>query len=203
MADIYLIRHGHVDYTPPNKITAHNPLTELGQRMARRVAERCVALDPQLVYASTMLRAQQTADAILERLPDVPRIDTPIFQEVSIRDLADFPGEQPPEDLGGWNEEQFAYANRQMWRRIIKGLDEVWETARERELERVALVAHAGPINAILRSFLGEDVVPLRTAWFHLDYTGVSCIRENADGRWVLWTNDARHIEDLRDEYEG
>jgi len=202
MVDIYLIRHGHVDYTPPNPINRTNPLTELGQRMARRVAERCHELDVQLMYVSTMLRAQQTAEAILQRLSNVPRVDTPAFEEISLRDLEDYPGPLPSDNLNDWSDDHFAHANRTMWHRNMEGLQEVWETARAQEVERVAIVAHAGPINALLRSFLGQEIVRLRTAWFSIDYTSISCIRQSENARWVMWTNDARHIEDLRGEYE-
>lgn len=203
MTDIYLIRHGHVDYTPPNPINRDNPLTELGQRMARRVAARCEELRVEMVYASTMLRAGQTADALMARMPHLPRTDTPAFEEISLRDLEEYPGPMPSDDLNSWEDDHFAHANRAMWHRNMEGLEEVWATAREREVERVVIFAHAGPINALLRGFLGQEIVRLRTTWFSIDYTSISCIRRTQDTRWVMWTNDARHIEDLRGEYEA
>ncbi len=68
----------------------------------------------------------------------------------------------------------------------------------DEELQRVAVVSHAGPINVMLRQFLGGGVVRLRTCWFELDWASTSCLRSTPEGKWVRWVNDARHIDALR-----
>ncbi|MBM3188325.1 MAG: histidine phosphatase family protein [Chloroflexi bacterium] len=202
MMDIYLFRHAHVDYRPPAPITAHNPLTPLGHRMAERLARRCDEWELQYLFASTMLRAQQTADAISQRFPSLPRLDMREFEETSITDLAGFPGELPDEDLMVWGEHHYAYANDLMWQRVIAGWDIVLQTMTSQGLERAAIVAHGGSINILLRHFLGEETVRLRTCWFELDWSSASCLRLTSEAgaikSWVRWVNDARHIEDLR-----
>ena len=198
MTDVYLIRHGHVDYTPPTPITAHNALTPLGHEMASRLAERCATLALQRLFASTMRRARETADAISARLPALERVDMPAFEETSIADLAGFAGTWPSEDLNTWSDEHFRYANERTWERVIAGWEQVQAIVAERHLERVAIISHGGAINALLRHFLGQDVVRLRHSWFDLDYTSLTCLRYNGAGlRSVRWVNDARHVEDL------
>lgn len=202
MVDIFLFRHAHVDYTPPVQITAHNPLTLLGHRMAAKLAERCDEWDLQYLFVSTMPRAQQTADAISARFPNLLRLDMPEFEEASTRDLVDFPGGPPPEDLHQWQDAHFAQANARMWKRAVRGLDEVLLHCEEQSLERIAIVSHGGPINALLRHWLGQDVVRLRTCWLDIDWTATSCLRYTPGKMWIeksiRWINDARHIDDLR-----
>ena len=184
------------------EITARNPLTPLGHRVAERLAERCDEWDLQHLYVSTMLRAQQTADAISCRFPDLCRTDMPEFEELSIRDLAGFPGDLPAWDFVKWEDAHYAHANEAMWRRVIAGWDRVVQEAQAKEQERVAIVAHGGSLNVLMRHFLGESAVRLRSTWFELDWASSSCLRiAQEDGRipkWIRWVNDARHIDALR-----
>jgi probable phosphoglycerate mutase len=197
MTDVLLIRHGHVDYTPPTPITAHNALSPLGHQMAARLAERCATLGLQCLFASTMRRARETADAISARLPDLERLDMREFEETSIADMAGFAGAWPTEDLNTWRDEHFVHANARTGARVAAGWAQVQATIAARGLERVAIVSHGGAINALLRHFLGQDV-DLRHSWFDLDYTSLTCLRYNGTGlRSVRWVNDARHVEDL------
>jgi broad specificity phosphatase PhoE len=198
MADIYLFRHAHVDYAPPNRITEHNPLTPLGHRMAEQLAERCDAWDLQYLFVSPMLRAQQTADAISERFPDLPREVLPEFAESSIDDMVDFRGTPPSDDMREWTAERYAHANVRLLERVMVGFEKVQGTIAAHGLERVAIVCHGGPINFLLRYFLGEvDLDAVRT-WFYLDWATTCCLRIEEERRWVLWVNDARHIDNLR-----
>ncbi len=202
MQDIYLLRHAHVDYAPGTPINADNPLTPLGHEMARRLAERCADWDLQRLYASTMRRAQETAAHISARLPDLSRRDTPAFAETSIIDLSGYPGATVTEDLNGWQDDHFAFANEHMWTRVLQGLEDVRAEMEREGLKRVAIVSHGGPINAMIRHALGQEVVRLRTCWIELDWSTTSCLRfapkETGIQAWVRWVNDARHIDDLR-----
>lgn len=200
MTDYFLIRHAHVDYCPPAQITAHNPLTPLGHQMAALLAERCVDMGLQYLFVSTFRRCQETAAPISVALPDLPRIDLSELTETHIGDLAGYSGEMPSEDLRTWQDAHYAYANEAMWCRARAGWEQVQRIARERELERVGIVTHGGPINAILRHHMGEDgVVRLRVCWIDLDWSAVSCVRDKGTRRSVRFVNDARHIDPLRD----
>lgn len=198
MPDIYLFRHAHVDYRPPNRITAHNPITPLGRLMAERLAQRCDDWGLQYLFVSPMLRAQQTADAISERFPGLPRQDLPEFAEASIDDMVAFEGVKPPEDMREWGQEHYVYANARLSERVAAGLERVQRIMAERGLERVAVVSHGGAINFALRHFLGAVEPGLVRSWFYLDWTTTCCLRIAEGQRWVLWVNDARHIDDLR-----
>jgi broad specificity phosphatase PhoE len=198
MVDIYLFRHAHVNYEPPAQITAHNLLTALGHEMAERLAARCEEWDLQYLFVSTMPRAQETADAISRRFADLPRIDIPEFREVCLDHLVDYPGELPNEDLACWESDHFAHGNERMWERVEVGWQRMMDVVVDEGLQRVAVVSHAGPINVMLRQFLGGGLVRLHTCWFELDWASTSCLRATPEGKWVRWVNDARHIDALR-----
>lgn len=205
MVDVYLFRHGHVDYTPPNQATAHNALTPLGHEMARRLAKRCDEFHLDLLVASPMLRAQETAAAILERRPDLPYLVMAEFAEVSIADLHGYPGEQPPEDLLAWQEEHFIYGSERLWERVLVGWRGLQEMVAQRGAERVALVSHGGPLSAIVRHTLGQDaaVLRLRNSWVKHDYAATRCVRYVGGHQGIIWLNDARHVEDLAPVRQG
>lgn len=63
--DIYLIRHGETEYNRLHKHqSADVPLNATGQRQAGVVADVVLTIAPTHLFASTMTRAQQTAQAI-------------------------------------------------------------------------------------------------------------------------------------------
>jgi 2,3-bisphosphoglycerate-dependent phosphoglycerate mutase len=70
---IIFVRHGQSLANSGGRTTDHdtNPLTELGLSQAKSFAER-VDCRPTLIVTSPFLRAQQTAEPLRERFPDVP-----------------------------------------------------------------------------------------------------------------------------------
>jgi len=197
VVDIYLFRHAEVDYTPPAKITRHNLLTPRGHQMAERLATRCREdLRLQQLFCSTMPRAEQTAQAILQRV-EVPLVHMPELEEVSILDLEGFPGELPSEDLNTWQPEHFVYANRRMWQRVTKAWKRIQEITESQQLECVGILSHGGPINALIRHFLGLGPQPRLRPWINLDYASITRLCRNGDGLDMLWINDIAHIQDL------
>ena len=76
---ILLVRHGQSLANSGGKTSDHdtNPLTDLGRMQARHLAER-LGCKPTLFVVSPFLRAQQTAEPLLQRFPDVPVEEWPI-----------------------------------------------------------------------------------------------------------------------------
>ncbi len=119
MTEIFLLRHAHVDYGEGIAITAQNPLTALGHHMAERLAMHCESLGLEILFVSTMPRAQQTADAISRRFPDLPRVDLADLEELSIKDLADHPS-PPDENMLTWELTHFCAADQRAWERVAR-----------------------------------------------------------------------------------
>jgi len=68
---ILLVRHGQTEYNRLNRVQGRGinaPLNETGLWQARQVAEALVEFNPEVVYSSSLIRAQQTAEQIVHRL---------------------------------------------------------------------------------------------------------------------------------------
>jgi broad specificity phosphatase PhoE len=78
---IILVRHGQSVANSGGRTADHdmNPLTELGRAQARGLLER-LSCKPTLFVVSPFLRAQQTAEPLRERFPDVPVEEWPIYE---------------------------------------------------------------------------------------------------------------------------
>ena len=199
MVDVYLIRHSHVDYSPGVPITDGNPLTPLGLRLAERLADRCTGWGLEYLFASTMVRARQTADAISRRLPQLPRLDMPELQETHIGDLEGWPDERPPEDLNAWQAKHFHHADERMRQRLGVAWERITSLVAQQGLERVAIVSHGAAMNLLLRRFM-VGVPYDADCWLEFDWTGVTLLQYGPEGRQIAWMNDARHIDALRAE---
>lgn len=78
---IILVRHGQSLANAGGKTADHitNPLTELGRAQSRDFAER-LDCEPTLFITSGFLRAQQTAEPLRQRYPNVPVEEWPIHE---------------------------------------------------------------------------------------------------------------------------
>ena len=78
---IILVRHGQSVTNAGGRAAdqVSNPLTELGRAQAREFAER-LDCKPTLLVTSSFLRAQQTAEPLRQRFPEVPVEEWPIHE---------------------------------------------------------------------------------------------------------------------------
>ena len=199
---VYLFRHAHVDYTPPNPITAHVPLTPAGLEMADLLAQRCDEFALQHLFSSPLLRARQTGDAISARFPDLPRTELYGLAETNYADLEGFEGELPAEDMYSWKEHHFEYSTPRLIKRVLAAWDLILDTIAQQELERVAIVSHGGPMNVLLQSFVGSPLDRDNLFRFNLDWATTCCLSYEGARKVVHWVNDARHIDPLRARLE-
>ncbi|OGC88431.1 hypothetical protein A2419_01660 [Candidatus Adlerbacteria bacterium RIFOXYC1_FULL_48_26] len=90
MKRIYLVRHGESQANAERRHGgAETPLTEHGHQQAVFIAERISKLPVQKIISSTMVRAQQTAQAISEKI-NQPILSSDLFVET--RGPAEFEG---------------------------------------------------------------------------------------------------------------
>jgi probable phosphoglycerate mutase len=78
---VLLVRHGESVANAGGRTTDHvfNPLTELGHTQAKKLADH-LDCRPTLFVVSPFQRAQQTAEPLRERFPDVPVEEWPIHE---------------------------------------------------------------------------------------------------------------------------
>ncbi|HHX65008.1 MAG TPA: histidine phosphatase family protein [Chloroflexi bacterium] len=185
--DIYLIRHGEAD-----RIGAPDPyalpLTPLGRAQAARVAEQCREWDVRFVCASTMRRAQETADAITGILPDVLRWDLEELEDMNLDDLLGSPG--AGHLVSTWNEDQLRLGRERTWVRVTAAWARIELYAAQYGLERVAIVSHDTVLTFLLFSRLGLDWRDCTRLDVRLD-PGASCKVTLQEGKPVRiqWVN--------------
>lgn len=186
---LYMIRHGepHEQFKPLYYGQMDVPLSELGERQSRAVAERLEGVPFEVVYSSDLQRAGLMADALADPR-DLPVRRLEVFRE---RNLGMLQGmtlaqmeERHPKEFKDWNADR-------IYHRIEGG--ENYEDLRDRvvphvehliqsfEGKRIALVCHAGPIRVTLGHVLG---MPLdRVFNFTLDYGSINVIEFDAGPR--------------------
>ena len=160
---LILIRHGQARLPGSSEIGRMTPLSELGCRQAEALAAHfAVDVPPDVVYTSPLPRAAQTAGHICEKLGLEPISDSRLEEfELGTTSL-DTLHEQPhlqfwkPEHGGvdGVTLEEFSA-------RIAEFYDGVVD---KHPGQRVAVVSHAGSIDAAIRWAVG---IPHNMPWMH------------------------------------
>jgi phosphohistidine phosphatase SixA len=69
---LFLVRHAHSDPGEPDEL---RPLSERGRKEARALGKRLAAAKPELVLASPLLRARETAAAVAKAAGADLRVD--------------------------------------------------------------------------------------------------------------------------------
>jgi 2,3-bisphosphoglycerate-dependent phosphoglycerate mutase len=72
VTEIWLVRHA--DVYDQRELVSDPPLSPLGHRQAKRLAQRLKSVEIRAVYASPLRRAQQTAATLTERVTTDPRL---------------------------------------------------------------------------------------------------------------------------------
>jgi len=185
--EIYLIRHGHVDYE--SAIDPYSPeLSVKGVAQSDQLAQQCQGWDLQFLIASTMIRAQQTADAIERRMPDVIRWDLEKLEEMNVGDLELDPAAGPM--ISTWTPEQLDQARAGTWNRVMSALARIQIYAEANGLERIAIVAHGHVIKMLLLNWLGLDWRAGRRLRIPIDFGGTSkIVLEDEGGVRIEWIN--------------
>ncbi len=134
---VLLVRHGQSIANSGGRTADPdtNPLTALGQAQAKDFAG-CVACNPTLIVTSPFLRAQQTAEPLRQRFPEVPVEVWPIqeltFLEPShYRDTTE--AEREPHSVRYWELNDHAYVEGPGAESFTGFLDRAREAVRRLE----------------------------------------------------------------------
>ena len=186
-ADLYGVHEGRLD----------TPLSRRGRLQADACAARIAeSFAPQRIYASTLRRACETANAIYKacgaevvELPDLREHDNGQLAGLTFEEAdARFPRVRLPRGesvYGQESEEAFAERGRRAMARI---LDDA------RGLDRIAVVCHGGMINRLFEAFFGaSDGTLVRSGDTAIHVW--STIDDDPDDRRALEiANDTRHL---------
>ena len=171
---LLLVRHGQARAPDGNSYGRATPLSQLGRLQAAALAEEIVGVEPPVaVYTSPLPRAVETATALCEQLGLKAIVDRRLTEfELGTQPLASIL-ERP--DLLIWQPEDRAADGetlREFSARVAAFCDEVVERHLR---ERVAVVSHAGTIDASLRWSLAMAAA---TPWEHEFDIGNASITE-------------------------
>jgi len=167
---------------------AHNPLDEEGFRQARMLAERVSGEAWDALYASDLLRARQTAECVLEKLPLQE-----IYYDERLREMnrGQAEGTTEQQRLARWGTE---------WRTAAVGVETdeegtarggsfVREIAERHPEQQIMAISHGNIIRNTLRG-----IVPSLEIEHPLANTSVTIIRRAGD-QWVCdLYNCAKHL---------
>lgn len=211
MKRLYLVRHGE---STANAAHVHggpqHPLTERGRAQAEFIAERCSNLPIQAVFASTMVRAQQTGEAIARKL-GLPLKTCEYIAELRGPSALMEKPESDPEIAAGFAQLNrtmapgYRFADEENFDDITIRAEQALRFFAEQPEDHIVAVTHGLFLRALItRAFFGADMAPreyLRLMQgFKSENTGLTILEyrpEAAEAPWRLWVwNDHAHLAD-------
>ena len=195
--ELFLIRHAEAEHPEPaTAIEVKDidmPLTDRGRVQAHRLAERIAVRKPNAVYSSPLKRTLETAAPIADALglsvltdERLREIEIANVGPVSLQDLAEIAIAH-----GGWSHLPGTERSASIRSRMSDALADI---VRAHPSERVAIVSHAGSINAYLACVLNLD----KDFFFPAGNTSITTVRARDSRRLIVTVNDTAHLEGMR-----
>ncbi len=217
MVRLLLVRHGETTWNTAHRYQGQTDiaLSERGIRQARALARRLASEPIAAIYASDLRRASETARIIAAlRAPANPasagaaspalRLDRRLrelhfgaWEGMTYAEI----GRLAADHLARWNADRLHVAPpdgetlAELAARVEALLEEI---VRDHSGETVLVVAHGGPLRALLCLALG---LPASSYWqFRFDNATLSSLELHERGAIVNFLNDRAHLEGLLDE---
>lgn len=206
--ELYVIRHADALPDASEVVLGHydeQSLSDLGRRQAQALAESLRQIPLAAVYSAPLGRARQTAAPLAAALGLETRIEDGL-REVELGPLRPTvaPDATPAEyaealkarlreiamiavGTGGWASLPGAEQSAALRARVTQAVAQI--VARHPG-ERVALVSHAGTINAYFAAVLGLN----RDYFFPTANTSVSVVRVKGPRTLIMTLNDVAHL---------
>jgi broad specificity phosphatase PhoE len=196
---VFLVRHGETDNNATRVFQGHTPvpLNVRGRRQAALVAERLAKIRPSVLYSSDILRAQETATIIGQKLQQPVRLCEGL-REWNVGAWAGKPVADYTAHLEATNAHPVTYipqdgeSQLQTRDRMVAQMQTLAQQHRD---ETILCVSHGKAIDLFTRHVLGLDV--MATPAYGITNTSVN-IFTSQDGVWeVVTLNEIRHLETL------
>lgn len=215
MKRIYLVRHGEsVANVEKRHGGPETPLTELGLQQAVFIAERVAAFPIQKIIASSMVRAQQTAQAISQTL-DLPIETSDLFVETRGPSELNNTEYMDPRALeafkmldDNYGKEGFRLSDAEVFEDHTKRAQAALQLLAEQEAEHIAVVTHGLFLRILMAHVLlgpkptGQEVQKImwgmetqNTGLSILDYAKPGHVGEMREHPWQIFVwNDHAHL---------
>jgi 2,3-bisphosphoglycerate-dependent phosphoglycerate mutase len=192
--ELLFIRHGDAEHpTAPlndDPKTFDLPLTPRGRRQAQALSERLAQRSIDAIYSSPLRRTRETADIVAAALK-LAVLDDARLREVEIAGA----GPVALQDLaeialahGGWSHLAGTESSASIRGRMREAVEAILASCRQ---QRVAVISHAGAINAYICSLLDLK----GDFFFPAGNTSISIVRARDDRRLLVSLNDIAHLE--------
>jgi probable phosphoglycerate mutase len=202
LCELVLVRHGEQQLSKELSAgeTVDPPLSELGERQVRAVAQRLATKQVDAVYSSPLRRALRTGTEIADQHGLVPVVRDELTE---YEPWQRFPADQSPFEVLPHDEisqifrehirtrryEAFPYAEDPIEFRA-RVLGQIAAIVDDHLGERVVVTCHGGVINAVLADALGSGFdMPVR-----VHHTSLSVLRGADTRRAVQSVNDFSHV---------
>lgn len=203
MTELILLRHGETDWNRELRFQGHVDvgLNAIGLEQARRLAGRLAGEKAHRIYASDLLRAQQTAHPVARQL-GMGSVTDPALREQSFGRVDGMRVEdiqkQHPEAWAAWLQFHEDYAMpggesiRQFHTRVMDAVNRLVAAHRG---ETLVIVTHGGVLDMIYRTARSLGLSGPRQS--EIPNAGLNRVRF-AEGRFeILSWADTAHLADL------
>jgi alpha-ribazole phosphatase len=196
---LYIVRHGETDWNKAGRYQGQTDidLNEEGRRQSAAVGRRMAAVPLDAVYASDLVRARETAQALAggrpvavdPRLREVHagRCQGLLHTEICLQEPDFWAAAQKDPDNTPFPDGESAV---QLQQRAMACLEAI---AARHEGGRVAVVTHGGVIKTIVAAVLGAPLA-IRPR-FSLENCSVTVVERGANGWRLKSLNETAHLE--------
>ena len=200
MKQIILIRHGQAENNLPNSVVggwSDVSLTELGIKQAEAVAIRLVdeLNGTYKIYSSDLNRARQTAEIICSKLNAAPTYAIELREfNAGIasgmdRKLAETHFKKVTSPMLDWRPYPESESLGEFYNRVTSFMDKLSEIE-----ERVLIVSHGGPIQNIIKWWIGTPISGIFKVEFGTANTSVTVLDTTMyNNRRIERLNDTSH----------
>ena len=201
MTELIIVRHGETAWNREGRFQGHHQteLNAIGRQQVERLAQRLAVLSVHAIYSSDLLRARQTADAIVS-LSGLPIGIDPRLREWHLGVLAGLTREvaqrEHPQDYAIYRDQLVDSAItdgesiRQRYQRSIHAMQAI---AARHSGRTVVIVTHGGPLGVCYRRAIG---MPLEAAKdFQLYNAAINRFEVEGECWQLLSWADTAHLE--------
>jgi len=189
MTTIGFVRHGITPWNIEKRAqgSADIPLHEEGIETAKKVAERLAAEQWDVIYSSPQLRARQTAEIILEKLPHAELKFDDRLREKSGGEIEGTTEEERLEKWGeNWRELDLGMeTDEQVVERGISFIDDLRGTGED----HILIVSHGGFIANLVRA-----LTPDREYTESLNNTSLTVLKLEEEWNDCVLFNCTKHL---------
>jgi probable phosphoglycerate mutase len=203
MTELILLRHGETDWNRELRFQGHVDvaLNSIGLEQARRLAARLAGESAHGLYASDLLRAQQTAMPVAEQLGlaavSEPQLREQSFGRVDGMRVDDIKA-QHPQAWEGWLRFEEDYCmpegetTRQFHARVMEAVNRLSAAHPHKTL---VVVTHGGVLDMIFRTARSLGLSGPRQS--DIPNAGLNRVRVREGGIDILAWADVAHLADL------